>query len=59
MAGWHQLAACRSAVREQLPQLDEGFVGTVKAYMKKASDDGLESMVDVLRVLPKGDGERL
>ena len=32
-------------------QLDEGFVGTVKAYMKKASDDGLEGMVDVLRVL--------
>jgi hypothetical protein len=46
-----QLAACRAAVREQLPTLDEGFVGTVKAYMRKASDDGLESMVDVLRVL--------
>ena len=46
-----QLSACRSAVRESLPSLDEGFVGTVKAYMRKASDDGLESMVDVLRVL--------
>jgi len=46
-----QLEACRLAIREQLSELDEGFVGTVKAYMKKASDDGLESMVDVLRVL--------
>jgi len=46
-----QLAACRAAVVESLPTLDEGFVGTVKAYMRKASDDGLESMVDVLRVL--------
>ena len=46
-----QLSACRSAIRESLPKLDEGFVGTVKAYMRKASDDGLESMVDVLRVL--------
>ena len=46
-----QMAACRAATQKQLSSLDEGFVGTVKAYMKKASDDGLESMVDVLRVL--------
>ena len=46
-----QLASCRAEIVKQLPQLDEGFVGTVKAYMRKASDDGLESMVDVLRVL--------
>jgi len=45
-----QLQRCREAVRSH-PELDEGFVATVKAYMKKASDDGMESMVDVLRVL--------
>ena len=27
----------RSAMRTLLPALDEGFVGTVKAYMQKAS----------------------
>jgi hypothetical protein len=41
-----QLASCRAEIVKQLGNLDEGFVGTVKA-----SDDGLESMVDVLRVL--------
>ena len=46
-----QVDACRAAIVANLAQLDEGFVGTVKAYMRKASDDGLESMVDVLRVL--------
>lgn len=46
-----QIAALRSAIQAADPPLDEGFVGTVKAYMKKASDDGLEGMVDVLRVL--------
>lgn len=46
-----QLDALRAALRGKSPPPDEGFVATVKAYMKKASDDGLESMVDVLRVL--------
>lgn len=46
-----QLAALREAIRSANPPLDEGFVGTVKAYMKKSADDGLEGMVDVLRVL--------
>jgi len=46
-----QLEALRMAIRERLTTLDEGFVGTVKAYMRKASDDGLDGMVDVLRVL--------
>lgn len=46
-----RLAALRSALRAQLDSLDEGFVGTVKAYMKKAVDDGQEGVVEVLRVL--------
>lgn len=46
-----RLDALRSALRARETPLDEGFVATVKAYMKKASDDGLEGMVDVLRVL--------
>jgi len=46
-----RLDALRTSIRERATSLDEGFVGTVKAYMKKASDDGLEGMVDVLRVL--------
>ena len=29
-----QLAALREAIRSANPPLDEGFVGTVKAYMK-------------------------
>ena len=37
-----QLNALRAAIREASPPLDEGFVATVKAYMKKSSDDGLE-----------------
>lgn len=41
----------RTSIRERISSLDEGFVGTVKAYMRKASDDGLEGMVDVLRIL--------
>lgn len=46
-----QLAALREAIAAASPPLDEGFVGTVKAYMKKADDDGLAGMVDVLRIL--------
>ena len=46
-----RLDALRASIRERIATLDEGFVGTVKAYMKKASEDGLEGMVDVLRVL--------
>jgi len=46
-----QLAALREAIAAANPPLDEGFVGTVKAYMKKSDDDGLAGMVDVLRIL--------
>ena len=46
-----QMEALRTALREQAGSLDEGFVATVKTYMKKASDDGISGMVDVLRVL--------
>lgn len=46
-----RVAALRAALREQLGSLDEGFVATVKAYMRRATDDGLDGMVDVLRVL--------
>lgn len=46
-----QLSRLRDALRTAGSKLDEGFVATVKAYMQKASDDGLDSMVDVLRVL--------
>lgn len=47
-----QLEQCRAEMqRRGLESLDEGFVATVKAYMQKASDDGLASMVDVLRCL--------
>jgi len=46
-----RLDALRSEIRERGGALDEGFVATVKAYMKKASDDGLDGMVDVLRTL--------
>jgi hypothetical protein len=46
-----RMIALRAAVRTLLPALDEGFVGTVKAYMQKANEDGLDGMVDVLRKL--------
>ena len=46
-----RVVALRGAMRGQLSSLDEGFVGTVKAYMKRASDDGLDGMVEVLRQL--------
>jgi len=46
-----QLAAVRSAVQEKLGVLDDAFVGTLEAYMKKANDDGLEGLVEVLRAL--------
>ncbi len=46
-----RLDVLRTSVRDRLATLDEGFVATVKAYMQKASDDGLDGMVDVLRVL--------
>ena len=31
----------------KLGELDEGFVGTIEAYMKKANDDGLEGLVEI------------
>lgn len=46
-----QLAALRAELADRGGALEEGFVATVKAYMKKASDDGLDGMVDVMRVL--------
>jgi len=46
-----RIAAVRTEIRGQLSTLDEGFVGTAKAYMQKASDDGLDGMVEVLRQL--------
>jgi len=44
-----RLTAMRSATREYLPRLDEGYVGTIKAYMKKASDDQMEGLLSILR----------
>lgn len=41
----------RALMREQVGLLDEGFVGTVKAYMKKADNDGLDGLVEVLRLV--------
>lgn len=46
-----QLEKCRGEMQRRGTGLDEGFVATVKAYMQKASEDGMESMVDVLRCL--------
>merc|ERR1712070_1034778 len=40
------------ALREELqqrPGLDDGFVATIKAYMKKADEDALDDVVEVLR----------
>lgn len=41
----------RTEMRPQLSGLGEGFVVTLKAYMKQAHDDGLVGMVEVLRQL--------
>jgi hypothetical protein len=46
-----RLLALRATIRKCGTSLDEGFVATIKAYMKRSSDDGLEGMVQVLRVL--------
>jgi len=43
--------ALRAAIRERGESLDDGFVGTVKAYMGKADGDGMVEVVDVLREL--------
>lgn len=43
--------ALRAEMRKELSSLGEGFVVTIKAYMKQANDDGLEGMVAVLRQL--------
>lgn len=45
------IAKVRAEVQSKLGQIDDGFVGTLEAYMKKASDDGLEGLVEVLREL--------
>ena len=41
--------AVRAAVQQRLGALDEGFVATVSAYMKKAGDDNMEGLVELLR----------
>lgn len=46
-----QADAVRAEVQAKLGELDEGFVGTIEAYMKKANDDGLEGLVEMLREL--------
>jgi len=46
-----RLLALREAIKEKGGALDDTFVATVKAYMSKADTDGLEGMVEVLRVL--------
>ena len=46
-----RLDTLRTSMRGRVSMLDGGFVGTVKAYMQKASDDSLDGVVDVLRVL--------
>mmetsp|Transcript_28151 Transcript_28151/g.82732 ORF Transcript_28151/g.82732 Transcript_28151/m.82732 type:complete len:299 (-) Transcript_28151:326-1222(-) len=44
-----KLAALRERVRQSLPQLDETFVATVRAFLKKCADDNLDGMVVVLQ----------
>lgn len=46
-----RVAAVREQVQAKLGSLDDGFVGTIEAYMKKADSDGLEGLVEVLREL--------
>jgi len=44
-------SAVREQVQAKLGGLDDGFVGTIEAYMKKADSDGLQGLVEVLREL--------
>ena len=43
--------ALRLATCEALPDLDEGYVATVKAYIQKAMDDKMDGLVEILRQL--------
>ena len=48
------------ATKERLNALDDGFVATLKAYMKKAAEDNLDGLLAVLRqVLQVYAAERL
>lgn len=42
-------ASLRSSVLSNLGSLDESFIATVNAWVRKSQDDGLEGMVDILR----------
>jgi len=46
-----RLQTLREAIRDRGMKLDDTFVATVKAYMSKANDDGLDDIVEVLRIL--------
>ncbi|KAJ1623156.1 hypothetical protein T492DRAFT_1057264 [Pavlovales sp. CCMP2436] len=55
-----KLAALRAHVRAELGSLDENFVATVRAFLKKCKDDDLSGMVAVLqKVLQVFASERL
>jgi len=46
-----RVAAVREQMKAKLGSLDDGFIGTLEAYMKKADSDGLQGLVEVLREL--------
>jgi hypothetical protein len=56
----HKLALLRERLRAELPSLDENFVTTLRAFLKKCNDDNLDGMVVVLqKVLQTFASERL
>lgn len=46
-----RLTMIRDSISSANPPLDDGFVATLKAYMKKTSEGGLDGMVEILRVV--------
>jgi len=44
-------SAVREQVQAKLGGLDDGFVGTIEAYMKKADGDGQQGLTELLREL--------
>jgi len=44
-----KLDTLRTRMREMLPTLDESFVATLRAFLKKCADDGMDGMVVVLQ----------
>ena len=42
-------SALRAAVRSNRPSLDDSFLSTVQAWMRKCTDNGLEGMVAILQ----------